>query len=306
MSVFTYSTTFGYSTSLRQWNYIYDWCQKYINQYTPQYGMDYIKWEKSDGKEGKFVLLSKSTGIEASYFETRLYFDFLTLSNFIYDNLYVEELRDNKDRCFEFLTQLSGVEDHAMKGYDLSCYEPDGYTGDYEYEAETRSKDDYYGLVYNTSYTASFVQIAQAERHRTLKYFMFFNPSSSKQEFFVPPMLIDTDYVDEWLQDLESVKELVPQAIKVCIIETGHIADFILKCKERLCGRAQLEIMQQTAITAKRFIEDVDTGVITNKACINYVEQLRGKTGSITTKCNMLNCKEPCVWGSKNALTRLI
>ena len=306
LSVFTYSTTFGYSTSLRQWNYIYDWCQKYLTQYVPKHDEDFLKWYNSGGKEGKCTILSKKTNTEASYFETRLYFDFLKLSNFIYDNLYVKELRDNKDRCFEFLTQLSGVEDHAMKGYDLSCYEPDGYTGDYNYEAETRSKDDYYGLVYNTSYTASFVQIAQAERHRTLKYFMFFNPNSNKQEFFVPPMLIDTDYVDEWLQDLESVKDLVPQATKVCIIETGHIADFILKCKERLCGRAQLEIMQQTAITAKRFIEDVDTGVITNKACINYVEQLRGKTGSVTTKCNMLNCKEPCVWGSKDALTRLI
>lgn len=306
LSVFTYSTTFGYSTSLRQWNYIYDWCQRYINQYTPQYDMDYVKWEQTNGKEGKCILLSKSTGIEASYFETRLYFDLLMLSNFIYDNLYVEELRDNKNRCFEFLTSLSGVEDHPMKGYDLSCYEPDGYTDDFNYTPDTRSSDDYFGLVYNTSYTASFVHIAQAERHRTLKYFMFFNPNFEHPEFFIPPMLLGTDYVDEWLSDLDSVKDLVPQAIKVCIVETGHISDFILKCEERLCGRAQLEIMQQTSVTAAKFIEDVDSGVITNKACINYVKKLRGKSGKINTKCQMLSCKEGCTWGSKNALTRLI
>ena len=306
LSVFTYSTTFGYSTSLRQWNYIYDWCQKYISRYTPRYDADYVKWEESDGKDGKFVLLDKSTDSEASYFETRLYFDFMKLSNFIFDNLYVEELRDNKNRCFEFLTQLSGVEDHPMKGYDLSCYEPDGYTGDYVYSPDTRSLDDYFGLVYNTSYTASFVHIAQAERHRTLKYFMFFNPNLSEHEFFVPPMLLGTSYADEWLADLESVKDLIPQATKVCIVETGHISDFILKCEERLCGRAQLEIMQQTSITAAKFIEDVDSGVITNKACINYVNKLRNKSGRIKTKCQMLSCKEPCYWGSKNALSRLI
>ena len=40
----------------------------------------------------------------------------------------------------------------------------------------------------------------------------------------------------------------------VGIIETGHISDFILKCKERLCGRAQLEIMEQIEKTANRFI----------------------------------------------------
>lgn len=289
LSVFTRSTTFGYSTSLRQWNYIYDWCLKYLDQYTVE------------GDE-----LYNSAGIRASYFEKQLYLDLIKLSNFIYGNLYVDELRDNKDRCFEFLTQLSGVADHPMVGYDLSCYEPDGYTGDYRYTGDTRSSDDYFGLTYSTSYTASFVQIAQAERHRTLKYFMFFNPSSKKQEYFIPPMIIGTDLADEWLKDLDSVKDLVPQATKVAIVETGHIADFILKCEERLCGRAQLEVMQQTYITASKFIDDVDTGVITNRACINYVEKLRNPEGRIATKCQMLRCKEGCYWGSKNALKRLI
>ena len=306
LSVFTPATTMGYTTSLSQWNYIYDWCQKYLSRYTLKYDKDFLEWVCTNGKDGKCIILNKATNTEASYFETRLYFDFLNLSNFIYDNLYIEELRDNKNRCFEFLTQLSGVEDHPMKGYDLSCYEPDGYTGEYTYHEDTYSPDDYFGLVYNTSYTASFVQIAQAERHRTLKYFMFFNPSAKNQEYYIPPMIRNTPYAEGWIENLKSIEDLVPQATKVCIVETGHVSDFVLKCKERLCGRAQLEIMNQTCITARKYLRGINEGRITNNACINYLSSLYTQSGNIRPKCKMINCKEPCYWGSNKALDRLI
>lgn len=284
LSVFTRETVMTYTTSLRQWNYIYDWCQKYMSQFT----------------KDKNTMIVKDLNMEASYFDKELYKDISFLSDFIHAELYVSELRDNKDRCFEFLTQQSGATKHHMVGYDLSCYKPDSYTDD------TRSADDYFGLVYSTSYPASFVQIAQAERHRTLKYYMYFNQYSKVRDFFVPKILRGTSYEAEWLSDLNSIKDLIPQATKVCIVETGHISDFILKCEERLCGRAQWEIMHQTYVTASKFIDDVDTGKITNKACINYVKKLRGTSDKISTKCQMLSCKERCVWGSQDALIRLV
>ena len=286
LSVFTRSTSMGYSTSLRQWNYIYDWCQKYLNQYMQRYYKAYV--DSMSGGDSKVTIVYKGTDIPVSYFEEQLYFDLLKLSNFIYETMYVEDMRDTKDRCFEFLSQYSGVENHPMRKYDLSCFEPDGYTGEYLYDENTHSSDDYIGLVYNVSYTASFVQIAQAQRHRTLKYFMFSNFRVNGKEFFIPEIIRDSEYESEWIEDLKSVEDLVPQGMLVCVIETGHISDFILKCKERLCGRAQWEIMRQTKLTAERFLEAANKSE-TSEVVKSYVEQLRGKINNVATKFEL--CK---------------
>jgi thymidylate synthase ThyX len=288
LSVFTYSTTMGYSTSLRQWNYIYDWCIKYMNQY------DVVD-------ENKVVY--KSSNSQVTYFEEKLYFDFSALSNFIHENLYIEELRDTKDRCFEFLTNYSGNNNHPMALYNFSEFEPNGYTNEFDYTEDATSPDDKLDLTYNVAYTASFVHIAQAERHRTLKYFMVENFSSKLSDFFVPPMIKNTDLESEWLQDLKSVEDLIPQARKIGIVETGHISDFILKCEERLCGRAQWEIMHQTKLTAKRFIKAAEDSE--NRAFCAYVEKLH-KSGVVKTKCQLIGCKEGCRYGASGALKRLI
>ena len=291
LSVFTKSTTMGYTTSLRQWNYIYDWCIKYMNQYEEQtYPLD--------APDSTVGLVRKSDGASASYFETELYKDFAELSRFIKENLYVEELRDNKDRCFEFLTDLSGDEDHPMSKYRVI---------DTELDERQYSEDDCLDTTYSVSYLASFVHIAQAERHRTLKYFMQFNPRCSFPEFFVPHCIRGTALEADWVNDLESIKDLVPQATMVDIIETGHISDFILKCKERLCGRAQLEIMEQTKKTAERFIDEAENGD-SNSTFISYVKKIELDSSNIKTKCQLVGaCKECCRWiKDNNVFTRLV
>ena len=90
------------------------------------------------------------------------------------------------------------------------------------------------------------------------------------------------------------------------IVETGHISKFILKCEERLCGRAQWEIMNQTKLTAERFLDKLDSGDC-SKVFKNYASRLfSGKTG-VTTKCQLQGlCKEGCSYGMKNALSRKI
>lgn len=280
LSVFTKSTTIGYSTSLRQWNYIYDWCQKYISQYAIHRNLFEITTNN--------VLVKIGTTEEVSYFEYKLWEDLCELSAFIKENLYVEELRDPKNRCFSFLTNLSGDINHPMSKYRIIEADYTGYR-----EEDVYSEDDVLGVTYNVSYPASFVHIAQAERHRTLKYFMQFNPYNSNLEFFIPQMIRGTVLESEWLDDLGSVHESIPQATMVGIVETGHIEDFILKCEERLCGRAQIEIAKQTEETAKRFLEVSDKSSVLNI----YVDKLRGNKGCVNTKCKMLGvCKEPCRW----------
>lgn len=275
LSIFTKSTTMGYSTSLRQWNYIYDWCQKFLSQYE----------EKGD------KIVYKGTDRSVTYFEKELYSEILALGAYIHLNLYVDDLRDTKDRHFQFLVGMSGQKEHEMSYYDMTGV----LNGDI-------SADDELELVYSVAYPASFVHIAQAERHRTLKYFMYFDPKEELQ-FFVPPIIRDTDYEFEWLRDLESVAEFVPQATLIGIVETGHICDFLLKCEERLCSRAQWEIMEQTKNTAQRFINAAGIQG-KSKAFEKYVEKLM-HNGDVATKCQMLcGCKEGCGYTPKYALTR--
>ena len=72
--------------------------------------------------------------------------------------------------------------------------------------------------------------------------------------FYVPPIIADDPaLVEEWLCDMFDVKEVIPQGELVRINEIGKYDDFVLKCKERLCTDAQLEIMQQTKDTLLKY-----------------------------------------------------
>ena len=112
---------------------------------------------------------------------------------------------------------------------------------------DLESKEIYFGDVYSTVYNGSFAELAQAQRHRTLDYQM---ERLEQKDYFVPPIISDDkDLTVEWLNDIKSVSDIVPQGELVRISEEGKYEDFILKCKERLCSAAQLEIMRQTRDT---------------------------------------------------------
>lgn len=109
------------------------------------------------------------------------------------------------------------------------------------------SKQDIFSDVYSVTYKGSLAQLAQAQRHRTLDYQMEF---LKEEEYFIPPIIAsDKTLVEEWLGDMNMVKGVTPQGTLVRINEAGKYGDFILKCKERLCSGAQLEVMEQTRQT---------------------------------------------------------
>ena len=113
------------------------------------------------------------------------------------------------------------------------------------------SKKEYFGDVYATTYKGSFASLAQAQRHRTLDYKM---ELMEEKEFFVPPILDDDGaLIQEWLDDIKSVANVYPNGELVTIYERGTYENFILKCKERLCSAAQLEIMRQTKETLENY-----------------------------------------------------
>ena len=129
------------------------------------------------------------------------------------------------------------------KDRKLSIFAPKG---------DIEKREEYFGFVYSTSYFGSFAQYAQAHRHRTLNYQL--EMSDKNPCFYIPPIIKDDNIlINEWLRDMNSVRQQHPQGELVRIHECGTYDNFILKCKERLCSAAQLEIMQQTKETLTKY-----------------------------------------------------
>ncbi|MBQ4557863.1 MAG: FAD-dependent thymidylate synthase [Clostridia bacterium] len=110
---------------------------------------------------------------------------------------------------------------------------------------------DYFSDVYQTQYKASFAQLAQAQRHRTIDYNMSLLDNA---EFYIPPIIRnDQELVQEWLNDFEIVKDTYPQGMLVKVTEYGTLDNFILKMYERRCTCAQLEINEQVKETFDKY-----------------------------------------------------
>ena len=111
LSIFTKSTTFGYTASLEQWNFIYDWLVRFLEQ-IPEHM-----------KDGKRKLFAKN-----------MYEEFATLAAFIKENLYCEHIRDHKKRGLDMLTDIFDP-DHPMKDYDAAKDERIGFSYLTDYHA---------------------------------------------------------------------------------------------------------------------------------------------------------------------------
>ena len=85
----------------------------------------------------------------------------------------------------------------------------------------------------------------------------------------------------------------------VKVNERGTVENFVLKCTERLCGAAQLEIMEQTVITMNKYLEAVKN----NPTIENYL--LPYSKGARCTFPGW-KCNSPCIFGGKDAMNRKI
>lgn len=168
-------------------------------------------------------------------------------------------------------------------------------------------RKSYYYDTYSTNYYGSFAMLAQAQRHRTLHYtFSFAN--EYKKEFIIPKIIKDSPLEKEWLEDIRSIYDagIMPQGTLLVINESGRFEDFVLKAKERLCSRAQLEICDLTTKISKDFILYRSNLSHKNK---KLLEQLFVKEDkyNVCPRCQFIGytCKEPCNM-AKEALTRSI
>lgn len=163
---------------------------------------------------------------------------------------------------------------------------------------DNRDRKEEFGENYCTTYEGTFAELAQAQRHRTLNYTI---QLLEEPKVYVPAIIEDNKEIKkEWIKDMKSVSDNFPQGLIIKINERGTVENFILKCKERLCGAAQLEIMLQTKNTLDKYIEHTkNTNTEVYKYLMNY-------SSGIRCKFKDWQCKNPCIWGSKNALTRKI
>jgi len=157
----------------------------------------------------------------------------------IKNNLIIRDLKDTFDSVHEGITLSDG------KNRTISLF-----ANSFDDEEEI------YSNVYNIVYMGSGAYLAQAQRHRTINYQMILE---NTHKFYVPEIIKDNpSLVDEWNKDMESVSDLLPQGMLFKIRENGTYDDFILKCKERLCTFAQLEINDLSSHILNEYAKHLD------------------------------------------------
>ena len=189
----------------------------------------------------------------------------------------------------EFLDAMPDLEveglDSRVKGRGFSLF------------AKRENRKEEFGENYSVNYMASFAELAQAHRHRTLSYEMYIPDT---HEYYIPPILEGNKaLIKMWLNDISSLEEFFPQGMLVHVNERGTIENFALKCMERLCGCAQLEIMQETDRTMRRYLEAVRD----NKELYEY---LLPYTNGARCTFPGFKCTSPCIFGPKGAMDRII
>lgn len=164
---------------------------------------------------------------------------------------------------------------------------------------------EFYGDVYTAKFYASFAQVAQEQRHRTLRVKINFSGKEpGEYGYYVPEILQREELRKQWLEDIHSVGYQYPQGMLVSVTEQGLFEDFVMKCKERMCGRAQLEIMRITEQLVEQFDRDRQNLSAANRRRLDAILQ----DGKPCARCGYADftCVEGCTWGKAEALSRKI
>lgn len=231
-----------------------------------------------------------------SWFYSRVSSECRELADIIASKIGVNEkdeiLHDHKNMGIEFFR----IPNYISKLYGI----PNTFDSNiYEYSI----REDIYSDCYISNYNASFAEVAQAERHRTLSYTI--DLPNKKLEVYIPKIIRGSAYEIEWKNDFEELvkNQIIPQGALLCVTETGRFEDFYLKCKERLCSRAQLEIMEVTRDQVVKFAEDSDNLCKMNQMLLGNmirkgpnVNWKKPETVIVESRCKFsgYTCQEPC------------
>lgn len=147
-----------------------------------------------------------------------------------------------------------------------------------------KSKTPVADASYRLNYHLSFAGFAQEHRHRSIRHTI-----SLTENYYIPKIIMYAKLEEEWLEDIKKVQ--FPQGMVVEVTESGEIEDFVAKCYERCCGRAQREIEENTC----KSLEFLRTSK--NAEVIKYLEET---TGNASARCKFPNykCVEVCKFGA--------
>lgn len=179
-------------------------------------------------------------------------------------NIISKMLDDYKEKC-DFSTEYGGRMYYQIKKFNRELEKVGVLEDKLRNNEKNRKlslfgdniekKEEYFSDIYQTKYEGTLAELAQAQRHRTINYEMkFLDKAGNNDGYYVPEIIKDDIYLKiEWLDDIRKVSHYTPQGTLVNILENGTYDDFILKCKERLCSCAQLEINNQTKETLEKY-----------------------------------------------------
>lgn len=215
------------------------------------------------------------------------------------------KLHDNKNQNFRFL-EAQHIGELIKDNKPGMTFVP--FT---DLEQRLQPKKENISDSYTLVYEGSLAMLAQAQRHRTLRYTMCLQ-EPGERGYYIPEIVKYAGLSEEWLKDIESVSYCIPQGTMVRITEQGLFEDFALKCKERLCGRAQLEVMKSSVESTKKFIDNKDMLSYSNQKLLESMtldtdeKGCSGLTPCARCQFKDFTCSEGCKWGAKDALKRLI
>jgi len=232
---------------------LYDkWCENFKDLITAKYKTDYPDWF-TDSRIKKLAQENARYLISVFTPTTMLYTTSYRQLNVLYGLMQKEINNDNSNRFYEMLKPA--MKDFCAAIENLPYFDETlskvGRGRRLSLVAPNRAFIEHFGSVYAVRYKASFAELAQAQRHRTLDYEFTLLDNN---EFYVPPILNQSDALKkEWAEDCNKVAKNFPQGMLLDVHEMGKLDDFILKMYERRCTAAQLEIADQTKITFTRY-----------------------------------------------------
>ena len=147
----------------------------------------------------------------------------------IYESLALPDMQD-------FCEQIAGMTINGEPVLDPILIR-DPYNRDFNLFGNGKKGPEHFGKTYEIYYQASATAVAQLQRHRPI-YMELSIPE--KTTYYVPPIVKELDLGEEWIEKIASLKN-VPQAQMLDVCETGQLASYIMKMKERCCEFAQEE-----------------------------------------------------------------
>ena len=206
----------------------------------------------------------------------------------------LEALKIQIMEACNFTSEDLVLEEH--KGLAINLFGDLTYSN-YLFDDKFADNKEYYGNVYESHYKATFACVAQLQRHRALDYRIKFLRNDN---IFVPEFIQNTPLEKEWRSDMSSLIDegITPQGMLLSVTETGSFEDFVLKTKERLCSRAQLETMKITGRQMLKFYGHKDNLSNNNR---NVLKDITAPNkGIVIPRCcfHRYICKEPCPIGA--------